>query len=129
VSTNLETPREMVTGVLDDPGRLGSVLDALRAAGVPDDAVQSTAGEEALDRVDPDGRRHGARGRLTRMLEHFGQEGDEHHAAAEEVEAGHALVAVRVHDQAEADRAAGVLREQGVRRLRRWGRWGIEQLS
>lgn len=125
----MRTPRQMVTGVLDDPDQLERTLAALRDAGFPDDAVRASGGEQALARVDPEGRRHGLRGRLIRSLEHFGQEGEEHQAAAAEVEAGHVLVVVRVDDEAETDRAVGVLRAQGLNRLRRWGRWEIEQLS
>lgn len=125
----LRTPREMVTGVLDDPDRLGSLLDALRAADFADDAVNAAGGEEALARVDPDGSRHGLRGRTARLLENFGQEGEEHHEAAAEIEAGHLLVVVRVADEAQRDLAVATLQTQGVRRLRYWGQWGIETLS
>lgn len=128
MNERVRSPREQVTGVLADPDRAVAVAEALRAAGVEDAAVAFYGGEEIIATIDPDGRGHGPLGRLTRALEHFGQEGEEHHAAVDEVREGHLLVAVRVDDQAAKDRVAGVLREQGVTRLRYWGRWEIESI-
>lgn len=126
----VRTPKEMVTGVIDDPDRVGAVLDALTAAGFDEEeAVRAAGGEEALSRVDPDGSRHGVRGRVTRSLEHFGAEGGEHLAAAAEIEAGHILLTVRVSDESQRDLAVETLRAQGAHRLRYWGRWGIEDLT
>lgn len=129
MSDRVVTPHEQVTGVLDDPGDLPATAQALQSAGFSEAAVAFVGGEEALTLVDPEGREHGLLGRLTRSLEHFGEEGDEHHAAAAEVKAGHLLVAVSVSGEEEKDLAASTLRGQGVRRLRYWGRWAIEELS
>jgi hypothetical protein len=129
VSDRVVTPHEQVTGVLDDPDGLAATAQALESAGFSEAAVGFYGGEEALAVIDPEGREHGLRGRLIRSLEHFGEEGDEHHAAAAEVQAGHLLVAVSVSGEEEKDLAASTLRAQGVRRLRYWGRWAIEDLS
>lgn len=122
-------PSEQVTGVLDEAARLPAIMEGLRSAEFPETALHAYGGEEALAMVDPQGRRHGLLGRITRTLDTFGQNGEEHRAAADELQAGHLLLAVDVADAAQKDRAAAILRSQGVHRLRYWGRWDIELLS
>jgi hypothetical protein len=129
VSDRVITPHEQVTGVLDRPDDVPAAAHALQTAGFSEAAVVFVGGDEALALVDPEGRKHGLLGRLTRSLEHFGHEGEEHHAAAAAVQAGHCLVVVSVAGEAEKNLAASTLREQGVRRLRYWGRWAIEALT
>jgi hypothetical protein len=129
VNDRVQSPHEEVTGVLDDATRLAATLEALRSAGFQETAVAAYGGEEALSQVDPDGRRHGLLGRIARTLDTFGQNGEEHRAAAEELRADHLLLAVTVSGAEEKDRAASTLQAQGVHRLRYWGRWEIEVLS
>lgn len=53
----------------------------------------------------------------------------EYHAAEREAQAGHLLIAVSVRGEAEKNLAASTLGDHGVRRLRYWGSWAIEDLS
>lgn len=129
MTSRAHTPREQVTGVLDDPERVAEIVEALRSAGIAEGDLEVYGGEDALAMVDPDGRQHGVAGRVTRALERFGQEGEEHRAAAEELQEGHLLVAVTVSDAEGKDQAAEALRAQGVHRLRFWGRWSVELMS
>lgn len=129
MNERVQSPSEAVSGVLDDAARLPAMVEALRSANFAETALNVYAGEEALEQVDPDGSHHGLLGRLSRKLDTFAQNGEEHRAAAAEVNAGHLLVLVAVSDEAEKDRAASTLQAQGVHRLRYWGRWDIELLS
>jgi hypothetical protein len=129
VTNRIESPHEQVTGVLDDPEEIEGVSNALKEAGFSRDDVIYISGEEALARVDVHGLRHGVLGRLTRSLQHFGEDAAEYHAAEAEARAGHLLIAVSVSGEQKKDLAAKTLREHGVRRLRYWGSWGIEELS
>jgi hypothetical protein len=129
MSKRVQSPREQVTGVLPEPQRMEATVEALLAAGFPESDINVYGGEEALAEVDPDGRGHGLLGRLTRSLEHFGQEGEEYHAAADELRAGHLLIAVSVKDEGQKDGAVAALRGQGVDHLRYWGRWQIESFD
>jgi hypothetical protein len=129
VSTHIETPHDRVTGIIDERDKLESVVKALQAEGFPEDAVGVVLGEEGLEEIDPDGSRHGLIGRFVRTLQQFGHEGEEYREAAEELEKGHVLVGVTVTQEEEKNRAADTLRAQGARRLRYWGRLGVEELS
>lgn len=127
--TRATTPHDAVTGVVDDPTNVASIGAALNEAGFSPEAVQCFVGEEALSLVNPKGEGMGFFGRLTRGLEHFGEEATEHYAAQNELQAGHALMAVTAKTEDEKARATSILRDGGVRRLRYWGRWEIEELS
>ena len=129
MNEGIETPNEQVTGVVDDPEKVGEIAAKLTAAGFSKDDLSCAAGDEALAWVDVHGLSHGLLGRLTRFVQHYGEEATEHHAADAEVRAGHVLIAVSVKDDPQKQRAAKVLGEQGVRRLRYWGPHTIETLS
>lgn len=123
------TPRDQVTAVMPDVASALPLVDTLKVQGFSGDGIAVIAGEEALAEVDPHGAGHGLLGRVLRTLEQFGQEGEEHREAAEEVRAGHALVVVDVADEAGKDRAAAAMREHGAHRLRYWGHWDVEDLD
>lgn len=129
MTNRIESPHEQVTGVLDNPEDIEGLSKALKAAGFSRDDVVYIAGEEALAQVDVHGLRHGILGRLTRSLQHFGEDAAEYHAAEVEAKAGHLLVAVSVDGEQEKDLATKTLSDHGVRRLRYWGSWAIEELS
>jgi hypothetical protein len=129
VSDRIESAHEQVTGVLDNPEDIQRVAQALKAAGFTRDDVVYAAGEAALALIDVHGLHHGLLGRLTRSLQHFGEDAAEYHAGEAEARAGHMLIAVSVNGESEKDVAAKTLGECGVRRLRYWGPWAIEELS
>lgn len=129
MSDRIESPHRQVTGVFDHPQDVQRVAQALKAAGFTRDDVIFTGGEDTLALIDVHGLRHGLLGRLTRSLQHFGEDAAEYHAGEREARAGHMLIAVSVDGESEKDLAAKTLRGCGVRRLRYWGPWTIEELS
>jgi hypothetical protein len=122
-------PRHEVTAVLDQPDRVLALVDALRSAGFPDNAIRLSCGQDTLTQIDPHGAQRSLLDRLRHGLEHFGLDGEERDAAVDELRAGHVLVAVRVVGEQDKQRAAAILREQRAHRLRYWSDWTIETLS
>lgn len=129
MNDRVRTPQEQVTGAAEDPDRAQAAVESLVAAGFDPDVITVGGGEQGMESLDPDGSRHGWRGRVRRTLEQFGQEGEEHRVAAEELREGHLLLLVRVADEGQKDLAVATLRGVGVGRLRYWGQWGVEEIS
>ncbi|MEE8599523.1 hypothetical protein [Euzebya tangerina] len=122
---SIETPRNAVTGILDDPANVTAVEAAM--ASVDTGELHLFSGEDAKDMVDPSGQKHGVKGRLVRLTQKLGEEGAMHDTAMEALEAGKTLVLVQTDKEHRHDIAA-VLRDAGVGGIRWWGGGVIEEL-
>jgi hypothetical protein len=125
----LRSPRQRVIGVL--PGldeATASVLE-LGEAGFVQEEIHAICGEEGVRRLDPSGKHHGLRGRLTRAVENVASFDDTLFDYADDLAAGAVIVSVPASDEETQSRAAHVLREHGATKMRYFGTATITELG
>ena len=109
-------PRHRLFVVFDRVEQARAAIDALRADGLAgDDDIWSYEGDEGVDDLDPTGAEHGLWGRLVRLIESAMTNDDVAYLRilASELRRGHLVLAVRVHDERDADAMATELRARG----------------
>lgn len=125
----LAFPDHTVVAIIDEPDDAAAALDALITAGVPEENISLLYGEGGAERLDPAGKRHGALGRLRRLIQHYGDEDRPHvRRQAEELRAGNFLVAAPATEE-ERDRVAGILKAHGGHFINHYTPWTVTALE
>lgn len=122
-------PMHRMVAVLDDAPGVQATLDGLAGRGIDSSDAVVLTGEEGVSRLDPNGEGHGLSGRLLQVLQLTAEEGDAlelHHQALAE---GKSLVYVKVHGEAQKDKAAEALTGASGNHLAYFGRWTLEKLQ
>jgi hypothetical protein len=125
------THANRVTAFFDSMDQARRAEEALREAGVAEQAVDLFVGEEGVRNFDATGERHGWLRRLYHRLERFlGDEFDLEEHADRELRQGHVLLAALTGGEEGSKRQVGqVLRRHGGHEVYYWGRWTTERLA
>lgn len=122
-------PEDAVLGVIDDADQVSGAVDALKAAGFPEDKILVLAGEKGVERIDPTGEGHGWRGRLIRASQVLGAEREQTDRHVQELRAGHLVVGVwGVVDEEKKTHAREVLAAHGGHFINYYSRWATHEL-
>jgi hypothetical protein len=135
-----EYPTNHLVGVVDTPEEATAALDALRAAGFPQGALQCYCKADGTRRTELGSSHHQALAKCIRVVEHgvealehavehFGDEGDFKARNKEELGLGHYLVEVKATDDGDRDRAREILKDHGAHFINYFGRWCVECLD
>ena len=120
-------PLHKVVAALD-PAALDQVTAALTAAGLEKDRVEIVTAADAPPADEPIGG-SGLRGVFARFGLSLGDNLDAIEQARSELNRGHLLVFVAVHDDAERERVHDILRDHGGHSMRYFGHWTITILD
>jgi hypothetical protein len=120
-------PRHMAAAAVE-PAEAEEAVAGLGGAGFARDRIYLVTAEDVPDRDGPIGGA-GVRGLLTRFGWSLGDNLDVAHLARRELAAGHTLVMVEIHGDAEQGRAHDVLRRHGGHTMRYFGRWTVTTLE
>lgn len=122
-------PVGRVTGLFVEPEAVTAAVEALRAAGVPNDRLEVFTGEEGKRRIDASGEAHGAAGRLFRMVESWVSDTSSFHALAERhlAAGGHVVAAEVGDDEALKSRAMQALSVAGATDVKYWHTLFVEE--
>lgn len=123
-------PNRQVVAVFDDRAAADAAVAALRARGIPDEAVETFGGVEDAERFDATGARHGLVARLRRAMQ-FGLM-DQLPALAwyeAALREGKSVVAARTTSRAETLRAVDLLKREGGHFINRFGRFDTEEFA
>ncbi len=137
MSDTPDKPQDLVTyptnsllGVIDDPAELGPALRDLEAAGFTGEAVSVFSGEEDAQKIDASGTGHGVLTRLLRLVQAVHAVDQEQLKRYEEAaRSGKHVLAVRVNDSQERERAREVLNAHGGHFINFYGRMTIQGLE
>jgi len=121
-------PEDHVVGVIDRSENVRAAVEALDAAGYNSDDVTVLCGQSGLERLDADGSHHGLLGRVVRLVQTYGTEGEALRLLEDELQRGHFVIGVRVPDDAGKQQVADLLAEHGGSYLHHYDRWHLEQL-
>ncbi|HEY3723759.1 MAG TPA: hypothetical protein VGN59_10420 [Acidimicrobiia bacterium] len=113
-------PHGRVVALVDDDRSLAAALEELASDQVPRDDVYVLGGADGLEHIDPSGRHHGWRGRISRVIDIVASEGDDIEDDCRHVEAGGYLVAVRA-TRDERTPIVETLRAHGAHSIRYFG--------
>jgi hypothetical protein len=114
--------------VVNTPARLDRVLEELARAGLNRQQIKVFAGEAGIRTIDPKGVHHGLLGRLTRVLQGFGDEREHMERYEQELRAGHFIVAVSTPDDPSKGSAREAFRVGGGHFVDYYGPLVIEHL-
>jgi hypothetical protein len=103
----------IVIALMDSEEQVSKAFEELTAAGVPDSELFVLAGKRGAERLDPSGKAHGVRGRLTRLLERFGEETEILERHARHMERGGFGVAVPA-DEDQLESVSEILLRHGA---------------
>jgi hypothetical protein len=118
--------RDMVVAAIER-GATDNVIAGLGNSGFARELIDVKTPEEMHGLDEPIGGMS-VRGFLTRLGLSFGADLEVYEQAARELSAGHVLVMVEVHGDAEQKRAIEVLRRHGGHNVHYFGRWTITKL-
>lgn len=122
-------PQNQVFGVVSTLEETRATAADLESAGFESGALNILCCDEGIARIDLSGEVHGVFAKAVRWIQSvLGDEYQEAHQYREELTAGHAVIAVRVRDEGEKERAAEVLRHHGATSVNFYGKWLVEQL-
>lgn len=129
-SESLSFPTDSVAGVFESADDAAAALHALSAEGVPEESLHVLCGPDGARRLDPSGERHGAMGRLHRVIQQYADKEVQHaERYADELRAGHYLVAAVARDEEEAGLVAGIFEGHGAHFVNRYGRWTVKRVA
>ncbi len=118
----------VVIALMDSEEEVTKAFDELVAAGVPEDELFVLAGKHGAERLDPSGKDHGIRGRLTRLVERFGEETEILERHARHMENGGFGVAVPA-DESQVETVSGILHRHGAHDAYHLGKGHWEQVG
>jgi hypothetical protein len=121
-------PHGRVVALLDDEGSLLDALEELERDEVPRGDVYVLGGPDGLERMDPSGRHHGWRGRISRVVDTVASAGGDIEDDCRHVEAGGYLVAVHT-SRTERTPVVETLRAHGAHSIRYFGTLTTVDLS
>jgi hypothetical protein len=113
-------PHGRVVALFDGDRSLSTALEELSRNQVPRRDVYVLGGDDGLEHIDPSGRQHGWRGRISRVVDTIASEGDDFEEDGRHVEAGGSLVAVRAPHAARTQ-IVETLRAHGGHSIRYFG--------
>ena len=111
-----------------EPASVDPVVTALNAAGVGGEDIEIITTDDAFAPDEPIGGT-GLRGFLERLGLSLGDDLDALEQARAELNQGHVLMCVAVHDDAERMQVHDILREHGGHSMRYFGHWTITTLE
>jgi hypothetical protein len=120
-------PMQRLVAVMDTRSGVDDALERIRRLGVDLSGVHVLSGTDGAALLDRSGRRHGVRGRLTRLLQRTSAEDDTldlHHQA---LEGGGHVVYVPARGEDAKARVAAALRAAGGHNLVYFGRFTTEK--
>ena len=122
-------PGGHVYAVFDEPTRdIPAITAGLLAAKIPLDGMHVYCCSEGVDALDPSGKGHGLRARITRMAQSVAYDDDNLADIETELEAGHALLGVAV-DEDRVTEVAAIIRRLGGHDLVHYGKHTWRRLS
>lgn len=123
-------PNRQVLAVFDSRAEADRAVEALRAAGIGDPAIEIYQGAADAERFDATGARHGVLARLRRVMQ-FGLM-DQLPAMAwyeAALRDGRTVVAVRTISRDETLRVVETLKQAGAHYINRFGRFDTEEFA
>jgi hypothetical protein len=102
-----------VIALMDSEEEMSKAFEELTAAGVPESELFVLAGKRGAERLDPSGRSHGIRGRLSRLIDYFGDQREILERHAHHMEGGGFGVAVPA-DEDQLESVADILLRHGA---------------
>jgi hypothetical protein len=125
------SPLHRVTAIFRSRDHLDAVLQALHAAGFPDQAIEVFVGEAGAERLDLSGKHHGVVVRFLRTLEWlFADETELFQQIDHALRNGGMVLDVFTRGLEEKkQRAAEILKAHDAHEVYYWGRWAIERLG
>jgi len=116
--------------VLDSGGQVEAARDALVAAGLAPDAIETFEGADGAAAFDPSGARRGWLGRLYRIVEFSWADQAPDFAWYEAaVREGHAVLSVRVRGQRRVAHAARIIADHGGHFINHFGWFETQELA
>jgi hypothetical protein len=119
---------DSVVAFLDDPDQLEAAVAELVEQGFERDRIWVLGGTEGVERLDGDGRHHGLRGRVYRLVEWMGDEKGILFRARDHLASGGLLLSVPANEDEKAS-AARVLGAHGAHGMAHFGRDHWEPLG
>jgi hypothetical protein len=119
---------DSVVAFLDDPDQLEAAVAELVEQGFERDRIWVLGGTEGVERLDVDGRHHGLRGRVYRLVEWMGDEKGILFRARDHLASGGLLLSVPANEDEKAS-AARVLGAHGAHGMAHFGRDHWEPLG
>ena len=119
---------DSVVAFLDDPDQLEAAVTELVEQGFERDRIWVLAGTKGVERLDVDGRHHGLRGRVYRLVEWMGDEKGILFRARDHLASGGLLLSVPANEDEKAS-AARVLGAHGAHGMAHFGRDHWEPLG
>jgi len=122
------SPRDHVFAVVSSRDTARTTIEALMRAGFTESVVFE--GEDVTHDVDPKGEKAGPIEKVLKAIgDHLSEQPNYLSQYQEEARNGRVVLAVRVKDSDDAERAAGILRGQGGQNIRYFGALAVADLS
>lgn len=130
-------PTDKVVGIVDDHARLEAIRDALAAANIGGDRIETLCGAAGSERLDAEGEERGVLASALRTVQKaLGEEATRLEKLNDAVDAGAYVLQVELSDtddddaaEAEKRQIGRILHEGGARDVAFYGPWAIEELQ
>jgi hypothetical protein len=125
---DLQTPwfiTNYVVSAVDEPEHADQAMKALRQAGFYVEDMQHLPGDEAARQIDTSGEQSGKLKQITRVLwSYISIQGNVLKELQEEAQSGSRILAMRVHNNEEADLAIEILQAHHAHHIQHFGPYG-----
>jgi hypothetical protein len=118
----------VVIALMDSEEQVRQSFDELVAAGVPDQELFVLSGKRGAERLDPSGKGHGIRGRLSRLIDYFGDQREILERHARHMEQGGFGVAVPANED-QVETVSDILHRHGAHDAYHLGKGHWEQVG
>lgn len=126
----LRYPMNRVVGIIDSDEQAMDAVQALTAAGFPEEDINVLCGPEGARRLDATGRNHGPLARLIRLAQNLSDMGNESLRRHDEaLNAGHFVVAIVAPAAEQREQARRILKAHGGHFINFYDRLVVETLD
>ena len=114
-----------IVAAIDAPDHADQAMEALRQAGFYVEDMEHLPGDEAARQIDTSGERSGKLKQISRVLwSYISIQGNVLKELQKEAQSGSRIVAIRVHNNEEADLAIEILQAHHAHHIQHFGRYG-----
>lgn len=118
----------VIIALMDSEDEVRAAFEELKEAGLPEDELFVLSGKHGAERLDPSGRSHGVRGRLSRLIDYFGDQTEILERHARHMESGGFGVAAPA-DESQVETVSGILHRHGAHDAYHLGKGHWEQVG
>jgi hypothetical protein len=118
----------VIIALMDNEDDIKAAFEELKEAGLPENELFVLSGKRGAERLDPSGRTHGIRGRLSRLVDYFGDQTEILQQHARHMEQGGFGVAVPA-DESQVETVSETLHRHGAHDAYHLGKGHWEQVG